>query len=172
MDGNRFDSITKTLATAASRRAVVRIPGAIAAAMGLVHIGIEEAAAVCKNPGQKCDKNKDCCTKTCKGGRKGKKKKKGTCRCAKLRETCDNSIDCCGDGLGCHLPDPNGGASFLCCARTNDPCSSADDCCFENNCGYFIGTQGRCCRRDGFSCNDDGDCCSGHCNDNIFRVCD
>jgi hypothetical protein len=132
MDGQRFDTVSRWLATPDSRRATVRGLAAAALALGLGRLGLEEAAAKCQKVGQKCAKNKECCSKLCKGGK---------CKCRAQGDPCDAWEDCC-TGLICnkakgstcqpwHLPNL--------CLHTGSFCSETADCCkglvcFEHIC--------------------------------------
>lgn len=97
MQNQQFDDLMRSAAQARTRRGMLRALGGSVLGAGLTWRGSGEATAACKKPGKKCDKNKDCCNKKCKGGRKGKK---GKCQCMKIRRRCLSFVDfndCCGD---------------------------------------------------------------------------
>lgn len=66
MEGKRFDALTRTLADARSRRAVLRALAGGAAGGLLALVGRREAGAyVCRQPGATCLKDAHCCSNTC-----------------------------------------------------------------------------------------------------------
>lgn len=110
MDGTAFDRIARLLGAGASRRQ------GIAAALGMVMgggaaldaaFGADARPAMPKHgpwpagpcgPSAKdnrCTKDKQCCTRYCKPGKKGKT---GRCRCIKLGGGCKTGQLCCGTG--------------------------------------------------------------------------
>ncbi len=74
MDHQRFDELTRSLATGASRRTTLKLlaGSALGGVLGL--LGLEEAAAACRLAGQRCDAAHSCC----KGG---KCAADGHCKC-------------------------------------------------------------------------------------------
>ncbi len=67
---NRFDDLTKALATAGSRRQALRAIGvALGGALGLGRFGI--AFAACHPDGDHCAKDKDCCSGHCQKPKNG-----------------------------------------------------------------------------------------------------
>lgn len=120
MDNKRFDALAMTLGSSGSRRASVRVLVGAAIAVALTHLGLAEVAAVCKKPGKKCDKSKDCCSKRCKQDR---------CRCAKATQKCAENADCC-NSLICDR-------SFRCgpgppCTVAGQACTGSSECCSGN----------------------------------------
>jgi len=84
MDQSRFETLTRQLATASSRRSAARVMAGALAAPLLVHLGQEQAAAGlpivgCKPPGKRCDSDHRCCSGNCH---------KGICTCAKKGHQC------------------------------------------------------------------------------------
>ena len=67
MDGQRFDSITKAIVNASSRRQLIRgIAGsAVAGALALVGAGNSADARRCRVVGQNCRSNAECCERFC-----------------------------------------------------------------------------------------------------------
>jgi hypothetical protein len=66
MDGNRFDALTRSLATPRSRRAVVRTLAGSAAGGLIALAGRRPAGAdLCKGTGKECKKNIQCCSGSC-----------------------------------------------------------------------------------------------------------
>ncbi|MCC6312871.1 MAG: hypothetical protein IT337_02570 [Thermomicrobiales bacterium] len=88
MDEERFDRLTRGMFAAASRRGALRtlLAGGFAAAAAVVVPGLaadaEERSATikgCRPPGQRCSKNKSCCTGHCR---------KGACKCLRRGASC------------------------------------------------------------------------------------
>ena len=122
MDGQRFDAISKGLASSNSRRATLRAVTAGVLAAGLSALGLHEAAAKCNKEGKKCKKQKECCSKKCKGGK---------CRCHALREKCTGTSStagnsCCGDA---YCTTNACGEQTRCCQNIGNTCNSTCDCC-------------------------------------------
>jgi hypothetical protein len=99
MDGQRFDEITKALATGASRRQILR--GVVAGLVGALASGLsrEHAAAArrCKGAGGKCTADRDCCQDDparCADGKCCPKPR----YCASTGTCCPPGLKCCGDG--------------------------------------------------------------------------
>lgn len=163
MDGHRFDLVGTWLARHHGRCTTRRGLVAGALAIGLGRLSPEEAAAACKQDGQKCGKDKECCSKKCKGQK---------CRCKSLRETCTGTTGtadntCCGS-LFCST---NGcGEQKRCCKPLGDTCQSNCDCCID-------GAQcqgGECCLGEGANCLFVGSagCCGGLiCNTKAGSTC-
>jgi hypothetical protein len=97
MDGNRFDSLTRAVATRQSRRAVVVALGgaALSGAIAFFSRG-GDAAARCRAGGEICAKNADCCSSTClPTDRTGRR----VCACEQGTTTCGST--CCSAGVLC-----------------------------------------------------------------------
>ena len=132
MDAQRFDAVGKWLATCDNRRSTLRGLAIGALAIGLGRLSLEEAAAKCKAVGQKCDKNKDCCSNLCKGGK---------CKCRALGDHCDAWSDCC-TGLFCSQTHGNTCQTLQLpslCYPSGSFCTETADCChglvcFEHIC--------------------------------------
>lgn len=81
MDGSRFDGITRAWATGQTRRHVLaRLRGGVLAGL-FGHLELEEAAAACVKPGQRCEgpRQRTCCAGArCQGGTT---KREGKCVC-------------------------------------------------------------------------------------------
>lgn len=87
MDGSRFDSWIKAMAVGGSRRVVI---GAVAGALATL-LSRRDAATQCKQVGQNCDKDGQCCAgATCKNGE---------CQCKRGSATCGTA--CCGRDEQC-----------------------------------------------------------------------
>jgi hypothetical protein len=161
MDGICFDGITRDLAANSSRRGAVRALAASALAMGLSRLGLADVAAGCKQVGQKCAKDKECCRGlACKGKK---------CACGRGTQKCGK--DCCGRGEKC-LPGGDGAATCCpelkvcgktCCPPDRvcvcqspppfDPAPDPDDLC-------------RCICADGYVEDRNGNCvCPSPCGD-------
>jgi hypothetical protein len=112
IDGIRFDSVTRTLATTGSRRGAFRTMAAAGLGLGLTRLGPGRATA--KNKGKKKKKRNlgDRCSKTdqCKGKYLCKlSNSQNSCYdeterrcCVKEGGSCDDSCDCCGVDVICN----------------------------------------------------------------------
>jgi len=159
MTMHQVDEIARGLATRVRRRQALRDLGGGVLGAGLAWLGIGEARAACKPKGEKCDKNKDCCSKDCKQPANGKK---GKCRCLKHGTVCEGlgSEACCSG-----FCTQNDGPKQRCCVLYDKKCGKDSDCC-SNAFGPSACQQGRCCRTAGGNCAfpsglQYADCCSG-----------
>ncbi len=140
MDGERFDSLAKSLMAMRTRRLTLKAAAGGALAFAL---GREEAAAACKATGKKCDKPQQCCSKRCK---------KGKCKCTRLQVACKDHDQCC--NASCF---PNHcSAAKKCCRVNGKSCQKNCDCCGEGRC-----LGGKCCLPQGATCAFGGICCTG-----------
>src|SRR6202008_1970780 len=97
MDGERFDNLTRTLATLRSRRGVLRALG-LAVGVGtvgaIVREGDSNAASVCRAGGVLCTSDGNCCSNICKTpdftGRR-------YCECTNTQTAC-GAKNCCNPG--------------------------------------------------------------------------
>jgi hypothetical protein len=93
LDAKRFDSLTRTLGEATSRRGIAKtLAGATLAALA-APLGIKEAAADCSGEGGSCKKKNKCCSGL-KCNNKDKCKYKNSCG-GKQGDYCQNNGDCC-----------------------------------------------------------------------------
>lgn len=150
MESERFDAICRWLTLAGSRRATLRGSLGAGLAIGLGRFHPVEAAAKCKNAGQKCKRDKECCSKSCQGKK---------CRCRALRQSCTGtfSVNTCCNGLKCAT---NGaGEPDHCCKVLHDTCAASSDCCIAG--AECVG--GECCLGEGVNCAFVGSdaCCAG-----------
>ena len=84
MDGWRFDTLVRTLADVAPRRGVVKaLAGAIVA--GLLTAADSEAAD-CRGTDDICERDAQCCSDRCAGGR---------CDCRRRGARCGRDRECC-----------------------------------------------------------------------------
>lgn len=120
MDSERFDDFIRAFAMSPSRRTILRSLGGGVSAALIGTLGYRQAAAACKKDGKKCDKDKDCCSGTCKG-KKGKRK----CRSEPLAFGCTTDDACnqrpCPD-------DPDGDCAVT---ITGKPFCFRDGQCFD-----------------------------------------
>lgn len=103
MDGDRFDSLSRSVGEETSRRGMLK--AAAGGALGLLGLGaVSDGVWAGKGfDGNKCKKNKNCGKGLeCRGAKKKKngKDKKGKCRytdgCGDKGDLCKNNSDCCG----------------------------------------------------------------------------
>ena len=115
MDSNRFDDLTRTLATTTTRRGFLKTLAGGAAGGLLALLGVGEAAADdCKRNGKACKKDKQCCSGNCAGG-----------FCAPLCPPCDACSTCSGG---------------ICVSR----CGSGQDCLSNGTCATPCNTNADC----------------------------
>ena len=180
MDYERFDDLTRALATGTSRRRVLR--GLVGSALGgaLSLVGLEAMAANCRLIGQRCNDAHSCCKGAiCTA--------KGVCRCNKDR----GFLSCNGDGTTCvntnnseeHCGACNSpcGANEVCqggqcvcasgfhrcsgtCVTDTDPTACGTSCTVCGTSQLCDANTGGCCAPQGFTstsaCITDDDCCS------------
>jgi len=120
MDGNRFDTIVRTLTIVKPRRAPLRALGASGLAATLARfVGLDEAAAAaCKGFREDCNNDNDCCSRRCSGGE---------CRCGRRGDDCRENRDCCGRRRCKRRPGGCGGKG--CCNELGESCNRRCDCC-------------------------------------------
>ncbi len=158
MDQQRFDDLTRALATGTSRRRMLRglTGGVLGGVLGLA--GLQEASAACRVIDQKCDANNPCC--------KGAKCANRHCVC----KTAAGYEACLGPGSRCintNTDEAHCGACFTPCPPTatcvdgacvcpngTTPCNGqcVNTLTDENNCGSC-----------GYICPDRGVCAEGGC---------
>jgi hypothetical protein len=132
MDPVRFDALTLGVGAEPSRRGLLRLvgTGAMAALVSALNRP-EGVGALCKSDGGKCRRGPECCSGTCQG----KKKKKRRCRAAP-------------GALGCTIDDPYATP----CPNSSDP----NHFCWVTLANKpFCGTSLQC-----FACASDDDCVS------------
>ncbi len=155
LDTNRFDQLTKELATARSRRGVLKILAGAAFALGVTGIKARTTRAQCGNRGDTCTAQPDCCGSLncldglCGGPQAG---------CSGPEENCSLDSECCGR-LTC-IDGACGGPSAG-CTFANDACESDDECCGRLTCveSGVCGGPSAGCAADAESCTVNGDCC-------------
>lgn len=141
MDSTRFDALTRSLATAKSRRAFVRAAIAtVSAGIGgaLSHPSVQ--ADDCKSDGKRCKKHGQCCSGVCAPGPTAESTStsdsvcctphadESTCggRCGPQVNNCGETIDC-GSCLGDPCARDGDCASDNCCEATCIDCSSVSE---------------------------------------------
>jgi hypothetical protein len=134
MHANRFDWLTTVFFRDGSRRAFVRLLAGGGLAGGLLLTRSEEGAAACKDPGEPCRKNKNCCNKQCING---------ICKCLESTDPCSSNKECCGS-LCAHVRHKYPGK--VCCRGILQTCKEGDVCC-RGECGEANGfpDEQRCC---------------------------
>ena len=103
MNGQRFDTFSRWLATRKSRRTTLRGLATGALALALDHLSLDEVAAGCQRPGQKCSDKRDCCA--------GAECKREKCVCKRGVVACGGA--CCSRGQQCTA---GGKEPPVCCA--------------------------------------------------------
>jgi len=163
MEARRFDSLTRRLAGARTRRAVV---GALIAGASVAAVGESASAgrATCRAMWASCTRNQQCCTGTCATGRTYPRVLRNRCVCipdcgggkCNVSDGCGNFCPGCDDGLVCGEENtckaPCAGTTGYCwltkegaqalgpagCQQqflVSEPCSTNDEC-EENNPGW------------------------------------
>ena len=137
MDATHFDAMTRALVAPRSRRRV--LVAAVGAALGglLGAAGLKEAAAACREVGEKCAADGDCCAGArCNG--------KGRCVCKAGRTNCDGRCrDLVTDEQNCGACGQTIPAGKICCfRRARDPETDPNNC---GACGVSCPTLTSCC---------------------------
>jgi hypothetical protein len=179
MGGERFDGLTRILASGFDRRAILRVAAAGPSAATFIFRGGGVAAKPnpkpCRSEGRNCSKDDQCCSGYCRNARRVGH---GACvACASgivCGDTCcpENALYGCTDVQG-----PNGPiVGCLCsegtrydrehnecrpCGGTGAKCNGEDDCCEDDGCcgSTCCGAGQSCC---GTQCCDNN-CCGDHC---------
>lgn len=153
MDDCRFDNLTRMFAAVRDRRtAVGQLVGAGAALISLARADLGFAAEDdvliegCRLTGERCDRNKQCCSNDCNRKRRKRKKNKdggrddgnnrnrrrdrkgsGECRCKGNGKSCSKDAACCKGRCD--------QSERRCrCVPANDICNKDDDCCDRRKC--------------------------------------
>lgn len=124
VDGSRFDDLARALATQPTRRTLLRrIVAGASAALLASQIDDVAIAAKCREAGEICREDSNCCSGSCGApDRRGRR----TCECTPDQHFCGQT--CCPRSLGC---DSKGGG---CCVGSGDSpiggfCEQDGDCC-------------------------------------------
>lgn len=90
MAANKFDELTRALASSTSRRQAITalFVGALGGMLGLGGSGMALARANCGANGAICTQNSNCCTYTC-----DQTTRRCTCRASKV--SCSQHYECC-----------------------------------------------------------------------------
>jgi hypothetical protein len=170
MDANRFDAISRSLATMPSRRMVLRLlaGSALGGTLGWLHN--EESAAH--------DAREDCKKKSGRAKRRCLKRAKahnathcgpctggtctnaGVCTCPGIEELCQGA---CREACGIDQIRNHGDCS--CCVENDRFCQPGGTPCCSGTCSSPSPSEPPTCqgRADGASCTFDGQCDSGNC---------
>ena len=152
MDAERFDSLTRVLTTAGSRRRV--LAAALAGALGLQGRLQPDDAAAGRRCKPKCSECERC--KKGKKGRKGKCKAKsngtacstGTCQGGNCSlRTCSSAAECGSDANGgCLCAAPRSGGSKVCLTNTptGDLVLNCNACPGGTTCVYVNASKSSC----------------------------
>ena len=147
MDDGRFDRIARVIATSSRRQLLRGLAGGAVGAL-LAGLGQEEAAAVCRLEGQRCNRKRRCCrAATCE--RHGDK---NVCVCPESqqfrvqdRDICCPAAKVCGSQSG---------------DDRDDRCCYPDEVCLDNACCCDGCRGSKVC---GGTCCPSYSCCGGAC---------
>lgn len=200
MDSTRFDALTRSLATAANRRAFLRTAfAALSAGVGgaLGHVSVLADDDDCKRAGKRCKKHKQCCSGKCipdpAAGAKSTKKD-GTCCTPDSKRTtcrglCGTQINNCGQRVKCgKCCDPDADevtCAGLCGPQTNncDVVVECGECCVPESRRATCGTDCNvskvnncgdtieCGHCHGGQCAQNGECASDNCCEDTCIDC-
>ena len=151
MDSTRFDALTRSLATAANRRAFIRTAcAAVAAGVGgaLEHASV--LADECKGDNERCKKHEQCCSGVCVPNPTAGSTSKSDSVCCTPESNELTCVSQCGKTVvnGCGQSIECGHCADEICAEDAD-CNSAD-CCEGSCCTDDVSSTAACCR---------GSCC-------------
>ena len=149
MNPKRFDTLTMTLSTTATRRGVVRLLAALPITGGLITrlVGSSPEALAshgCRHAGKACARPGQCCTGTCL--------RNGTCSC-NGRNRCPRPTNPC-KKAGCKSSGRcviKNEAAGVACSDDGNPCTK-DVCDGSGQCTHPPGASGTVCRE--ASCTD------------------
>ena len=124
MDGTRFDSLTRLVQEAGSRR------GALRAALGGAAASAVVAAGLARSGGEAEAKKKKC-----------KKKKCPVCEPLLAGSPCETNLQCCTNetNMLCAFASNATTAAKTCCGGVGATCTTTNDCCLDFTCN-----GGRC----------------------------
>ncbi len=187
MDHQRFDDLTRALASGTSRRTMLKRIAGGAAGATLAMMGADTLAAKCRDIGKPCQSDAQCCSRFCSPDFK--------CACPAGTDVCNGECVTCTGGqvvnpttCACQCPtgttlcngqcvdlqtDENncgacgetclnnglcgGGGCF--CPTPSFYCSNSDACCVSGQTCSTSSPSG-CCAFSAQPCNDDTPCCS------------
>jgi hypothetical protein len=143
VDGSRFDTFTRSLATRQSRRVAVRtlLTGAGGAALAIFGIGDGASAEGCKQSGKACSKGNQCCSGNCAPptGKKSVAKSSSICCPVGQVQQADGTCGCPVSGCICpsgYIDCGQGCIPGNCCTNIgcNDSITCTIDQCVNNVC--------------------------------------
>ncbi len=143
MDADRFDALTRFLASATTTRRtafkglVGGTLGAFAAALGVVDAGATHWG--CRHVGKECSRDRQCCSHRCwgpKGNETCRAHHEGSCTAAK--DFCVSGRPGCGGGA-CTCFRTTGGANYC---TGGGPCMA---CATDRECEVVTGVPGSAC---------------------------
>ena len=160
MDGERFDTLTRTAIATGSRRGALRLlaGGALGTLAGL--IGARGAAA-CRGYRDPCQDTDQCCPGT------GLRCRRGTCRCPRTKRWCGRTGRCIPKDACCRDADCWGGmtcvAGSCACPGAGNFCPECYRCDAEMGCQPDTARQGLACPKSAGVCCGTV-CCQEACN--------
>ena len=180
MDDARFDTLTKALGTAPSRRALTRVLAGLSLGGVLAALSVREATAAVRNGGAPCTTGSQCKTGRCQ--------RNNTCSCSSRYLTCKQPTNPCTQAA-CNVetkrcvtrkkrngtPCTVGGFDGTCVAGACTDCGQINQACCSNGiCGAgatCVGFPFRCvpCGDLGQLCCDPAYCAAGECD--VNRKC-
>ena len=114
MDGSSFDTLTRFVGGANSRRTAMRtaLAGATASALAAAGLALAGGQAEAKK----------------------KKKKKCKCKALDLGAACTTNKECCTNETNRLCAFFQGGSTFICCGGVGATCANSDQCCGDFTC--------------------------------------
>ena len=150
MDQDRFDALTRQLATASTRRRFLSLLASAAAASAFAVLGVDRTAArPCRDAGHACEGTQECCAgfmcvTTGPGSAKRCVVAPTPAPCIPSTQPCEvGGYNCCDPTYVCRTDTRTDtcGVSEVsrCCGESQSPCTSDCDCC-----GFYQCLNGLC----------------------------
>ena len=129
VDGSRFDSLTRLVSQASSRRNTLRSALGAAAASTVAVVGLTALSS--ETDAQRRNRNNN------NNRNRNRRRRCPRCRPRSFGEVCSTNEQCCTDKTDriCALG-PGTGGTTVCCGGTGAPCSSSTHCCRHFTCAF------------------------------------